>query len=159
MSKKYYGLDCYKDNMHTMANRICECLGGSRDVEEMIIETAIVETHGGEYKDPTHYAGMGLTKIDQVPFQDIKDRANESDVNKIFKAFSINIKHVDWVELRHNPFLALLFTRLFYKKIPEKIPNSIKARAFYWKKYYNSSLGKGTEEHYINTVTKYKTNL
>ena len=145
--------------MHTMSKRICEILGGSRAVEEMLIETAIAETYGGQYKDPSHYAGMGLTQIDQLPFKDIQDRCNIADKNKIFKAFGININKVEWVELRHNPFLALLFTRLYYKKIPDTIPGSVKARASYWKKFYNTDAGKGTEEHFISAVFKYKQNI
>lgn len=42
-----------------------------------------------------------------------------------------------------------LFTRLFYRLIPEAILETIEGRAKYWKKYYNTVLGKGTVEHYL----------
>lgn len=51
--------------------------------------------------------------------------------------------------LRYNPYLSLIFTRLFYRLIPEAIPETIEGRAKYWKKYYNTVLGKGTVEHYL----------
>lgn len=63
--------------------------------------------------------------------------------------FGIDIELVEWEHLRYNPLLAMLFTRLKYKLIPELVPKSIEARARYWKMFYNSKAGKGTVEHYL----------
>jgi len=46
--------------------------------------------------------------------------------------------------------LACLMARLHYLRIPKPIPDSISDQAKYWKKYYNTSLGKGTVEGYLS---------
>ena len=41
--------------------------------------------------------------------------------------------------------------RLHYRRVPKKLPavGDLEGQAQYWKKYYNSHLGKGTVEHFI----------
>lgn len=43
-----------------------------------------------------------------------------------------------------------IMTRIHYLRVPEKLPeaNDIAALARYWKKYYNTPLGKGTEKDF-----------
>ena len=43
--------------------------------------------------------------------------------------------------------------RLHYRRVPKPLPaiDDIGAQARYWKKYYNSHLGKGTVEHFIKS--------
>ena len=50
-----------------------------------------------------------------------------------------------------NIALQVAFCRLHYRRIPSQLPKKgdIKAQAIYWKDHYNSALGKGTHEHFI----------
>ena len=48
-----------------------------------------------------------------------------------------------------NLRLACAMARVHYKRVPEKLPKDIKGMAKYWKKYYNTPLGKGTPEHFL----------
>jgi len=147
-----YGL-IKKEHLEDMAFAVCECLGHgiNRKATDMLIETANAETGGGTIKDITIGAGMGLTQFDKIPFYDVKDRCRDSDKKKILDSFDIDIDLVEWEHLRYNPLLALIFTRLKYKKITESIPNSVTLRAIYWKRYYNTYAknAKGTPEHYL----------
>ena len=43
--------------------------------------------------------------------------------------------------------------RLKYKNVPKKLPKTVEGMANYWKKYFNSELGKGDPEEFIE---KYK---
>lgn len=146
----YYGL-ISKKHLEDMSVSVCDCLGyGSNNVaHKLLIETAGAETNHGTIKDPTTYAGMGLTQFDKIPFYDVKNRARHSDKQKIADDFDIVLDLVEWEHLRYNPLLCLIFTRLKYKKIPELIPDTLQGRAEYWKKYYNTEAGKGTIKHYI----------
>jgi hypothetical protein len=45
--------------------------------------------------------------------------------------------------------LAVLFARLHYIKFPEAVPRTVSGQAEYWKRYYNTVLGKGTPEKYL----------
>ncbi len=46
--------------------------------------------------------------------------------------------------------LACLVARLHYLRIPSAIPEDLTEQARYWKKYYNTRLGKGTPGKYID---------
>lgn len=138
---------------------ICTCIGyGKNGVADlMIIETAIAETGLGKIEDKTKGAGMGLTQFDQMPFNDIKKR-NMRLRDKILKELGVDIALVEWDDLRYNHFLALLFTRLHYRLKGDPIPKTIEERARYWKLHYNTKLGKGTPEHYLEMNEKYGIN-
>ncbi|WP_418179783.1 hypothetical protein ACNSOO_04775 [Aliarcobacter lanthieri] len=140
-----------------MATKICDCIGHGKyeTAVEMIIETAVAETGLGRIEDKTpQSAGMGLTQFDKLPFEDIKKR-NLGLKDKIFKDLKVDISIIEWEELKYNPFLGLLFARLFYRLKGDPIPKTIEERAAYWKLHYNTKLGKGTPEHYLEMNRKY----
>jgi len=155
-----YGLTSQKQ-LRELATVVCDVLGHGqhRQAVEMLIETAGAETKRGLFLDKTVNAGMGLTQIDKLPFKDIKDRCRESDKIALNIYLDINIALVEWEHLRYNPLLALIFTRLKYKKIPESIPTTVEDRAIYWKKYYNTVAGKGTPEHYIASNLQFDSDI
>ena len=138
------------------AKQICDCLGHGKNntAIQMILETAVVETGLGRIEDTTVNAGMGLTQFDKLPFDDIKQR-NYHLRKKIYEDLKVDIHLIDWNDLRYNSFLSLLFTRMFYLLKNEHIPKTIEERAAYWKLHYNTKLGKGTVEHYLEMNKKY----
>ena len=48
-----------------------------------------------------------------------------------------------------NIALAAAFCRINYRRKPGSIPVSMPGRAAYWKKFWNTSKGKGTVDHYV----------
>lgn len=138
------------------AQIICDCIGHGKynNAMDMIIETAVAETGLGMIEDKTVGAGMGITQFDKIPFEDIKDR-NMKLRPKILKDLGVDINLVHWDDLRYNQFLALLFTRLLYWLKGDPIPKTIEERAAYWKLHYNTKLGKGTVEHYLEMNKKF----
>lgn len=144
-------------SLRAKAKAICDCIGHGKNNKavDMIIETAAAETGLGRVKDLTQGAGMGLTQFDKYPFDDIKKRSLRLRV-KILDKLGVDIALVEWDHLRYNDFLALLFTRLHYWLNSAEIPETIEDRAKYWKKYYNTSAGKGTPEHYLEMNSIYK---
>lgn len=138
-------------------DRVCGCLGygANKTAPELLLETVGVETTFGMYEDPTKYAGMGLTQFDKMPFYDLKSRVNGEEKQRVLGCFGIDLDLVHWEDLRYNPLLALIFTRIAYRKIPEEIPTTVKERAAYWKKYYNTKAGKGTVEKYVAVNARY----
>jgi len=143
-----YGLVC---DIEHIAVEVCYCLGNGSNhtADKLLLETAGSETGKGTIADKTRDAGMGITQFDWIGFKDTLDRTRQKDKDKILEYFDINIDWIKWEELRYNPLLAMIFTRLKYKLIPEVIPISKEDRARYWKKYYNTEAGKGTIEHYL----------
>lgn len=143
--------------LYETAKYVCDILGHGSNGKavHLLLETAAAETNLGKTKDTTKLGGMGLTQFDKLPFQDIKDRVSMADYMIIKDKMGINLEWVEWEHLRYNPLLAFLFTRLKYKKIPEEIPKTLEGRASYWKRWYNSELGKGTLGHYLEANKKH----
>jgi hypothetical protein len=57
--------------------------------------------------------------------------------------------------LEKNIAAGIVHCRLKLWRVPKKMPNSLEGRAHYWKDYYNSSLGAGSVEKYIDVVKEY----
>lgn len=145
-----YGLKSIKD-IRKLSIEICDCLGHgvNNNAVDLLCETAMAETIGGTLEDKTKFAGMGLTQFDYEPFLDLQSRVSNKNISKIKEILGVDIKTVQWEDLRFNPMLCLLFTRLHYLPFKEVIPTTLEGRAKYWKKYYNTIKGKGTVEHYL----------
>jgi len=145
-----YGL-INRHHLNDAIKEVCECLGNgsNNNADKLLYETVGAETSHGNAKDNSKYAGMGITQFDKMPFYDVKSRTRKSNKDKIRDYFNIDIDLIVWEDLRYNPLLSMIFTRLKYKLIPNVIPTTLKERAKYWKIEYNSTLGRGTIEHYI----------
>ena len=50
-----------------------------------------------------------------------------------------------------SPELGVFFSRVHYLRVPEPIPVRLEDQAGYWKRHYNTALGKGRPEQYINS--------
>ena len=51
--------------------------------------------------------------------------------------------------VKTNIAVAICMCRFHYRRVPSAIPKTKESRAKYWKKHYNTELGKGTTEHYL----------
>ena len=60
----------------------------------------------------------------------------------------------DWM-LHSNNAAGILHCRIKYWRVQESIPPGVDGLAYYWKKYYNTAEGAGTEEHFKDIVKKY----
>lgn len=150
----YYGL-VKAEHAIDIAIAVCEVLGygSTGKAVELLLETAAQETKLGVYRDPTAYAaGSGLCQFDRVAFDDVKRRARNKHADAILDEFGVDIRVVEYRELELNPFLSLLFCRLFYLLIVEAIPVTVGGRGEYWKRYYNTAAGKGSAVEYENSA-------
>jgi len=58
-------------------------------------------------------------------------------------------------DLVNNDKLAICMCRVKYLQVKEAIPRDLEGWARYYKKYYNTPLGKATEEDFINNYEEY----
>lgn len=65
----------------------------------------------------------------------------------------------DFSGLMWNLKLACIVCRLHYLRVNEEIPIDLKGQAAYYKKYYNTPLGKATEQEYIDNFNKYAAHI
>ena len=54
-----------------------------------------------------------------------------------------------------NDVPAVLFARLHYLRVAAPVPEDLEAQARYWKRFYNTSAGKGTPEQYLASSRRY----
>tara|TARA_R100000655_G_scaffold35551_2_gene69163 strand:- start:32 stop:1042 length:1011 start_codon:yes stop_codon:yes gene_type:complete len=52
----------------------------------------------------------------------------------------------------HNPYIAATLARLGLASVPEAIPSDLGKQADYWKKYWNTAAGAGTQDHFLRMV-------
>lgn len=153
----YYGL-LNKEQAIDYAKAACDCLGhGKKNAAlNMLVETAVAETHLGKFKDPTvRYAGAGVGQTDESTFDWLQTKYGQSKhADKIMQSFGIPLDQVKYVELETSPLLSFIFCRLRYLVLPEEIPQTRAERAQYWKTHYNTSLGDGTVEHYMHLCSE-----
>ena len=150
-----YGLWSDKE-LRAKIKRVCDVLGHSSGyAPHLIYETIGAETNFGKTPDlsPTG-AGHGIAQHDEFPFEDMKRRIPQSIKDIVKHEFGVITDSVSVQELNYSVFLSVLFTRIKYKMTPGAVPETIEGRAAYWKKWYNSTLGKGTPEHYLKSNQK-----
>jgi len=146
-----YGIN-ENTNLFKICQEVCECLGnGINDTADIFVYEIIgVETGHGTIRDLTQgSAGTGICQFDEFPFYDIQSRYKQHHIDKIKESFDIDMSICTWEELELNPLKSILACRLFFKPYKEPIPKTIEDRASMWKKLYNTELGKGTIEHYL----------
>ena len=95
-------------------------------------------------------------QISEDNFDHTKSSQNqdvESLRSEINARFQIIWNQVQWEELRKS-FYSALAARLLLSTFPEKPPNNaeVDAQAAYWKQYYDTPRGPGTEEGFISDV-------
>jgi hypothetical protein len=62
--------------------------------------------------------------------------------------FGVDPMDLDF-SVKTNIAVAICLCRFHYRRVPSAIPKTKEGRAKYWKKHYNTELGKGTIEHYL----------
>lgn len=152
-----YGL-ASPDAAPALVVAVCDVLGhGINNVATaMLLETAAQETHLGRFLDPTpNGAGRGLCQIDEIAFQDVIARTRDVDVYVVQKYFGVDVRGIEHRHLDYSPLLSFVLCRLFYKLIPEPFPLDLPGRASYWKRHYNTHMGKGTVGEYIKNAQRF----
>lgn len=129
----------------------------SSNVVNMILETACVESNCGEYIKQLKGPACSIFQIEPVTAEDILNHFifyKPALLDNFAKLYNDNLTLEQ--NLCTNLMFAIFICRCFYLRIKEPIPSTVELRAKYWKKYYNTALGKGTVEKYIKAVEKYK---
>lgn len=122
--------------------------------EELLLGTALQEsdlTHRHQMNGPA----AGLFQMEPRTFESVKSYIGRSHrpLAGLIQAqlASSEFKGIDFSILAEDDNIACIFARMFYYRFLEPIPScgDLYAQAKYYKKYYNTSLGKATENDYI----------
>ena len=121
----------------------------SKSAENLLLGTAAQESRFGTYlRQLGRGPALGAFQIEPETFADLKARYH----TKYPWA-----ENYEFEQLRWDLKASILFCRLKYLSVKEPLPdaNNVQALARYWKKYYNTYLGKGTPEEFILNYQKY----
>lgn len=127
----------------------------SEDAVELLMLTAAQESHLGTYIQQVGGGpALGIFQMEPATERDIWD--NYLKYKPEYKQVIYDITGTDprsW-DLRSNLLYSIAMARLHYKRVPKALPKDVKGYARYWKLYYNTPLGKGTEEEALHNYKR-----
>lgn len=134
----------------------------SKSAENLLFGTAAQESLMGHYLKQIKGPALGVYQMEPNTHQDILENflIYKKDLySKVLCLISKKGLENKEKELISNLNYATAMCRAHYLRVREPLPNAtdIKALAVYWKKYYNTALGKGTVEEFINNYKKFDT--
>lgn len=126
----------------------------SEPAERLVLGTACQESHCGQYL--VQLGGgpaLGIYQMESATHDDINGNFlsyQEELQNKMDRLFKM-----DAVEMVGNLYYATAMCRIHYYRAPEIIPEDLPGQAKLWKLRYNTPLGKGTVNEYLNNWQRY----
>jgi hypothetical protein len=124
-----------------------DCNLYSADAVELLMLTAAVESKLGTYLTQIKGPARGIFQMEPATEKDLWNNYLRYKPHIVSDISKYHIQHPD--ELRWNLAYAILMARIHYLRVPEPIPSGTDKLAAYWKKWYNTHLGKGTTEKAI----------
>ncbi len=94
----------------------------------------------------------GIWQVDEIAFESTQDHTRlRYRYQQIMAELGIDWSGIEWRDLR-IPLYSGLAVRLFLLNILAPIPCDVTEQAAYWKRYYNTVSGGGTEQKFISDV-------
>ena len=154
--------------MRFLVKKVCLKMGdkyASDDAVNLVLATGIAESRYEYIRQMGDGPARSFWQVEPATCVDnlahyLKHRPKL--MKKCANASMVDLKHWQnydekiWEDiLETNIAAAIVHARLKYWRVPKKMPKSIEGQANYWKKYYNSDLGKGRPEHFIEMAEKW----
>ena len=129
----------------------------SDNAVNLLMGTAAQESHLGRYRKQLGGGpALGIFQMEPATFDDIMKnylRYKPELTTRIERVARVSRFKAE--DLEHNDLLAICMARVHYLRVKEAIPSDLEGWARYWKRYYNTSLGKGTEEEFIANYKRF----
>jgi hypothetical protein len=147
----------HKDQLRALIRDVLTQVGlYSNSAEELLMLTAAVESKLGYYIRQVGGPAKGIFQMEPNTEEDIWENylAYKGELSyKITSKFMTN----NLAELEWNLAYQIIMARIHYLRVPEPLPHPLDkvGLATYWKKYYNTSAGKGTVAKAIDAYEEY----
>ena len=129
----------------------------SDNAVNLLIGTAAQESHLGRYRKQLGGGpALGIFQMEPATFDDIVKnylRYKPELAARIERVARISRFKAE--DLENTSLLATCMARVHYLRVREAIPSDLEGWARYWKRYYNTPLGKGTEEEFIANYKRF----
>ena len=119
----------------------------SESAVNLLMGTCAQESHMGKYTRQILGPAVGIYQMEPFTFNDLFERRKKY----LVKANLDLSKRLTAERLVTDNKLATIMCRLKYLDAPEPLPDALDIEALgqYWKKYYNSYLGKGKVSEFV----------
>ncbi len=127
----------------------------SEDAANLIVGTMWQESHGEYIKQLGNGPALGFMQMEPATHDDIWNNYLKYKGDLETKVKDLAIAHPSGKPSPNNLMYSLPYQvamcRCHYLRVKEGIPNGkdVEGMAHYWKKYYNTSLGKGKPEEFV----------
>lgn len=123
----------------------------SSDAVNLLMGTAAQESCLGRYRKQIGGGpALGIFQMEPDTFNDIVQNYLRYRPELTVKIERLaGIARFRAADLENNDLLSTCMARVHYLRVKEPIPPDLEGWARYWKRYYNTMLGKGTEEEFI----------
>ena len=125
----------------------------SAEAEDLLMMTAAQESKLGFHLVQINGPALGIYQIEPATHRDIL-RYLSRRTDLAHKVGSFAVKGSD-DELTWNLAYATAIARIKYYMVPTPIPSTVEGQAAYYKKYYNTPLGKATALEAMENYLKY----
>ena len=129
----------------------------SEDASELVYRTGMAESSYNHLSQMNDGPAIGFWQCEPKTMLDIMDNYVSYRKNIEAKIYNLGYnKEEPKMSLLSNLALQVAFCRLKYRRDKHPIPKkeNIEEQAKYWKRIYNTHLGKGTIEHFISKNLK-----
>ena len=129
----------------------------SDNAVNLLMGTAAQESHLGKYrKQMGGGPALGIFQMEPATFNDIVNNYLRYKPELAARVERVaRISRFKAEDIENNDLLAICMARVHYLRVREAIPSDLDGWARYWKRYFNTTLGKGTEEEFIANYKKY----
>lgn len=133
----------------------------SKEAESLILGTMAVESKLGLYLHQVNGVALGICQMEPNTHNDIwhcflSATSKQELSKKILLYFGLSTRpHAEL--MLYNLRYAIVMCRLHYLRFSKPLPqmDDIQGMAEYWKQYYNTPLGKGSIEDFVNSYNTY----
>ncbi len=120
----------------------------SEEAVELLVATATAESLRGTYVVQKGGPALGVYQMEPATHSDIWNNflAYKDELYELLED-----EYTDELDLTANLRYATIMARLHYYRVKEPLPaaDDLEAQARYWKDHYNTHLGKGTVDHFM----------
>lgn len=127
---------------------------------DLILGTIAQESRMGTYIRQLRGPALGIIQMEPATEEDIWEnfiKWKPEYREKIFKLTGASAPNL--LKLEGDLIYQIIMCRLHYLRVPEALPRGTPSSlARYWKKYYNTPLGRGTTGEFMCNYSKYVSN-
>ncbi len=130
----------------------------SAAAENLVMGTAAQESRLGTYLKQIAGPAVGIFQMEPFTHDDLWKTILKNQPLLAGRVRQVELPgwyQDDAREMAGNLYYAAAMCRVFYRRIQEPLPDAddIAGLARYWKRYYNTRLGKGTEAEFIRNYS------